>query len=258
MPLLPLHVSFPAGEYRDHRTSPTAGRLVLSTIRRVRALLLVGGWAHPAEQTGPPTAAALASLGFTVDTVTSLYDVTAALADAEYDLLVVHACMFQMLDARYTSAQRATFASTTPAGFRTAVESHLAAGRPLLGMHTAALCFDDWPEWAGLLGATWSWERSNHPPPGPFGVKFTDDAMVNGLHPIEVVDELYRYVTPARGAVVLATATDDAAVTHPVAWRGSSTVARVAYSSLGHDARSLENSGHRALLGRIVAWLLAS
>jgi uncharacterized protein len=223
----------------------------------MRALLLVGGWAHPAEQTGPPTAAALASLGFGVDTVASLHAASCAMADGTFDLLVVHSCMFQMLDARYTAAQRARFASTTPEAFRAAVEQHLAAGRPLLGMHTAALCFDDWPEWAEQLGATWSWERSNHPPPAPFAVSFTIDAVVDGLLPIEVVDELYRYVTPSSSAVVLATATDDGEVTHPVAWRQQSAVARVAYSSLGHDERSLENPGHRALLGRIVDWLMA-
>ncbi len=199
----------------------------------------------------------MASLGFTVDTVTSLDDATTALAGRSFDLLVVHACMFQMLDARYTPDQRAKFALTTPLAFRVAVQRHLADGRPLLGMHTAALCFDDWPEWVSVLGAAWSWERSNHPPPGQFTVIFTDDSVVDGLSPIDVVDELYRYVTPSLGAAVLATATDDASVAHPVAWRNHSTAARVAYSSLGHDQRSLEHPGHRALLGRIVDWLIA-
>jgi uncharacterized protein len=222
----------------------------------MRALVFVGGWAHPAVQTGPPTRDALASLGIACTVVDAFSEATAALRQGSVDLFVVHACRFQMLDARYSSAQRAVHASLTPLDFRQAVLDHIDGGRPLLALHTGALCFDDWPEWTTLIGATWSWERSNHPAPGPFHVAPTAEPSVAGIARFEVVDELYRFVAPADGATIVATATDDAGIDHPVAWLHETGSARVAYNSLGHDARSLNNAGHRLLLKGLVDWLV--
>lgn len=217
----------------------------------LRAVAAVGGWAHPASQTGPALADALAAVG--VD-VTSC-DGSAAAADAlravAPDLLVVHTCRFQMLDARYTAEERSSYAELTPPSFVDAVLAHVGAGRPLLGLHTAPISFDDWDEWPVLLGATWHWDRSNHPPPGPFTVQVAD-----GAEAFTVVDELYRFVTPAVGARVVATAVDAEGIEHPQAWlHRAPSGARVAYSALGHDERSLGNAAHRALLSRIVTWL---
>jgi uncharacterized protein len=232
----------------------TTGRVTLCNIELVRALAFVGGWAHPSAQTGPPTADALASLGIDCLVADTFSAATVALTSGEIDLLVVHACRFQMVDSRYTQAQREEHASLTPPDFREAVVRHLDLGRPMLALHTAALCFDDWPAWSRLVGATWSWERSNHPPPGAFLVEPTNEPSVVGLDRFEVFDELYRFVTPADDARVIARATDDVGIDHPIAWLREAD-ARVAYNALGHDARSLANTGHRALLGRIINWL---
>jgi uncharacterized protein len=225
-------------------------------MRHMRALAFVGGWAHPAAQTGPPLATAMASLGVACEVVESFERATGELQSLAVDLLVIHACRFQMLDARYSPDQRAVHASITPIDFRQAVVAHLADGRPMLALHTASLCFDDWPAWKNLVGAAWSWERSSHPPPAPFVVTPTADPGVDDVHRFEVVDELYRFVIPADSARVVATATDDQAIAHPIAWLHDSGPSRVAYDALGHDHRSLANAGHRALLGRMVEWLV--
>ena len=46
------------------------------------------------------------------------------------------------------------------------IESHLARGGGLLALHTAIICFDDWPGWKDILGGRWQWGRSSHPPYG--------------------------------------------------------------------------------------------
>jgi len=221
-----------------------------------RALVIVGGWAHPAELTGPPTAEALESLGLRVDLVTTMDAGAAVLTSEGTDLLVVHTCRFLMLDARYNEAQRAEFRYHTPGSVRDAITAHVAAGRPVLAMHTAPLCFDDWEDWPRLVGARWDWERSNHPPPGEFRVDPCPTHPVTaGLGPFTIVDELYRFVTPAEGAHVVATAVDADGIEQPLAWLHQVGPARVAYNSLGHDQRSLANAHHRVLLGRLVDWL---
>ena len=221
----------------------------------MRALALVGGWAHPAAQTAPALTEAFGALGIAVECTESLDDAAARL-DAGFDLFVVHACRFQMLDARYSDEQRAAHASRTPPAFRAAVTQYLAARRPLLGLHTAALCFDDWPKWNELLGATWDWSASNHPPPGRFQVDPTVDRIVDGVASFAVVDELYRFVQPIVDAMIVATAVDSGGLRHPIVWRHNEDGTRVAYSALGHDHRSLSNPDHRLLLGRIVDWLV--
>lgn len=214
----------------------------------MNAVALVGGWAHPVEMVGPALAEALGDLGWGVTVVDSTSDAAASVA-AGCDLVVVHCCRFQMLDARYSCDQRAAHAELTPDAWRSALAAHLAAGRPLLGLHTAPISFDDWAEWPNLLGARWNWDRSGHPPPGPFTVDLADGAS------FEVVDELYRFVEPTPGAELLATATDAEGIVQPLVWRHRAGPARVAYDALGHDARSLAHPAHRDLLGRLLAWL---
>ena len=116
-------------------------------------VVIVGGWAHPGEQTGPPLAEALESFGLRSEVVADL-DAAAGLIDAGTDLVVVHACYFQMLDARYNDDQRRAYASLTPEPLRHAIGAHLEAGRPLLAMHTAPISFDDWPQWPGPVSYT--------------------------------------------------------------------------------------------------------
>jgi uncharacterized protein len=223
----------------------------------MQAVALVGGWAHPGVATGPAVRAALESLGVETVVVEGFEDATDRLV-AGVDLFVVHACLFQMTDARYSADHRRQFASTTPPSFRQAVSDHLETGKPLLGLHTASLCFDDWPDWHALLGARWDWQRSNHPPPGPFTVTTTADSIAEDIGSFEVIDELYRFVEPAASSQIVATATDAEGITHPVAWTTMSLVGRAAFSSLGHDDRSLSNSAHRQLLGCLVEWLGAT
>lgn len=215
----------------------------------ITAVAVVGGWAHPAEQTGPALADTLASIGVLATVCDGQYEAGEEIRRRRPDLVVVHTCRFQMLDARYSPSQRDEFAELTNAGFADAVRVHTDRKRPLLGLHTAPISFDDWGQWPLLLGATWHWDRSNHPPPGPLTVQVGADAFT-------VVDELYRFVTPAPGAQVVATAVDAEGIEHPQAWlHRAPSGARVAYSALGHDERSLGNPAHRALLSRIVTWL---
>ena len=87
------------------------------------------------------------------------------------DLLVVNACRFRMLDERYTDEQRDEWATEATPMVRQAIREHLPAGRPLLGLHAASICFDDWPEWADLLGGAWQWEPSGHGPVAPLTLR---------------------------------------------------------------------------------------
>jgi hypothetical protein len=170
----------------------------------VRNVLFTGGWAHDFDTHAPLLAAAIDGAGPDIETTTvDDLDTLAELVGAGVDLVTIYACRFRMLDERYTPEQRAEWAMEIPAATCSALIDHVAAGRPLLAVHTAAVCFDDWPEWSELLGGGWSWERSWHPPPGEMTVRLVGDhAIVTGFEadtsdlPVGAAD------APVDGAIV--------------------------------------------------------
>jgi len=213
------------------------------------AAVLVGGWAHPAEQTGPALHAMLTSLGIEPTIVDHPDALPGALG--HQDLLVIHGCFFQMLDDRYTADQRDEFGYVSTPALRAGIGDWIDAGRPLLAMHTAVLCFDDWDRWPSIVGASWDWTRSHHPPLGPLQVSFGDDPRTAGLREFSVTDERYTDLVLLPDVDVLATAGSDG-VEEPAVWVHRAGSATVVYDALGHDGRSLDHPDHRALLARLL------
>lgn len=217
-----------------------------------RNLIITGGISHPF----PAAAAALASL-LEVHGVASVVteDVEAGLArlDGEaFDLLTVYALRWSMTQHEKYAANRARWAfSLSPEG-RRAIERHLARGGGLLGLHTASICFDDWPEWKSLLGGAWIWGRSSHPPHGPAEVRLDarDHAMLDGLADFTVTDEVYGDLALEPGVVPLAHARAIGGAWQPILWEHRVGAGRVVYDALGHDAASLSHPTHRQILQR--------
>ncbi|MGI9624937.1 MAG: ThuA domain-containing protein [Acidimicrobiales bacterium] len=217
------------------------------------AVALVGGWAHPADQTGPAVTDMLESIGFAPTLVDHPDGLPEVLADQ--DLLVIHGCFFQMLDDRYTPEQREEFSYLSTSRFREAISGWVAAGRPVLAMHTAVLCFDDWDAWPAIAGAQWDWARSYHPPLEEVEVHMADDPRTAGLEGFTVSDERYTNLVLLPDVDVVATASSDGVI-EPAAWIHRAGSAPVVYDALGHDARSLGHSGHRALVAQLLDQVL--
>lgn len=218
----------------------------------VRNLIYTGGWAHPFERTAPVVAGVLESAGVTSQLTDRLSTVRRALDLGTFDLFTVYACRFSMLDARYTDAQRAEFAERIPAGTRNAIEAHARRGGAILALHTATLCFDDWPEWHRLIGGGWVWGQSFHPAVGAVAVEAAHEhPILHDLAAFTVEDEHYRFLHVTADATVLAVAPSDG-VAHPTIWTAGP---RVFVDALGHDERSLRHPAHATVLRRAVRWL---
>ena len=184
-------------------------------------------------------------------------DVEACFAELDAcDVLAVNALRWRMLDDRY-AADRADHAfSPSPAG-REAVHAFLRRGGGLLASHTAPICFDDWPSWGDIVGASWRWGQSSHPPLGPAAVEVRTDAhpVVAGVAAeFEVIDEIYGHMDLASDVDPLAwgTAGDGR---QPVLWAREAGGGRVVYDALGHDERSFAVEAHRQILEQAVRWL---
>lgn len=238
-------------------------------------LVLSGGVGHPFADTSAALADVLAPVlepAGVRTMVADLPDWEDALSDLAHmdgiDLVTVNALRWQMTAPRY-DALRADNAYASTSALREGIVSHLTRGGGLLALHTACICFDDWPQWGDILGASWDWDRSFHPLHGN-QVALKDS--VTGRRST-ITDELYHDLAVHADREVLATATLPeglVAINLPpagpgltgeaqaVMWRRVHGGGRVVVDTLGHDRDSLADATHADALRAAVAWALAS
>lgn len=217
-----------------------------------RQLIITGGWAHPFERTTPFLVNVFRTAGFESVVADDLDAAASLLATSEFDLVTVYACWFGMSDSRYDTV-RSVWARTSPPALRSGIASHLDAGRGILALHTAPICFDDWPEWPKIVGGNWNWERSWHPQPGEMSVEpISEHPILSGIRPFSVVDERYTDldVSPDAAVIAWSVAEDRQAAI----WTHTLGTARVVYDALGHDERSLGHVDHSVVLRRCALW----
>ncbi|MGQ0844140.1 MAG: ThuA domain-containing protein [Sporichthyaceae bacterium] len=226
----------------------------------MRAVVLSGGLTHDFVATTACLRGLLEGADCDVEVHTDVDDAFGALPGAE--LLVVNALRWTMtgpgVPDRYRDLAPQWAASPSPSS-RAALSRHLAGGGGVLGMHTASICFDDWPAWGEVLGGTWEWGRSGHPALGPairvrsVGVH----PLLRGVEPFDVVDEVYGDLNLQPGVTALLEATHPRTPDspQPVLWTREYGGGRVAYDALGHHPPSYEAPAHRAVLRRTINWL---
>lgn len=219
------------------------------------ALIFSGGISHPFTDAAPALGRILEDSGFTPVVSFDLDEVVERLAAEPRALLVVYALRWSMTQHdKYAPDRERWSLSLTPTA-RDAIAGHVAAGGGLLGVHTASICFDDWPHWGDLLGGAWEWGRSHHPPLGPVAARLAaNHPLTRGLEDFAVTDEAYSELDVRPGVAVAATVQAPGGTAQPALWTHHYGDGRVVYDSLGHDAASLNQPTHRQILGRAARW----
>ncbi len=234
------------------------------TTTTVRNLLLAGGLHHPVEAGAPSIVQALSGQGIETDVEEDIEAGCQRLAQGNYQLLTVSALRWAMPEAKY-DAHRARWGLAISQQARSAIAQFLRGGGGLLAMHTAAISFDDWPQWGDIVGSRWIWGQSGHAPYGHIEVRFDaadPHAMGTGLPAFQCQDEVYENMTVAPDVRPLAHARNltgnagQPGAWTPVWWTRRWHGARIVYDALGHDAQSLDHPVHRQLLAQSVAWIL--
>jgi len=221
----------------------------------MRNLILCGGIFHAFEESSNALARELASIGVQSSIECDLHKGIEYLADTRFDLLTVNALRWEMIGEKYDPYREQEAFHITERQ-RTLIRSHVERGGALLALHTASICFSDWPEWSNILGGAWEWGQSWHPAPCAISVSATASSLFQPAA-FEVVDELYTDLKLSRAVDVELVGQCDAVDTpQPVMWRHAYGKGRVVYDSLGHDARSLSQLSHAEVLRSAVAWSL--
>jgi uncharacterized protein len=222
----------------------------------LRNLIITGGVHHPFEAASRTLAELLGEVGFTCEITTDAQSALASLSEGRFDLLTVYTLRWPMREARY-DADRPRWGMEIGASEKAAIEQHLAAGRGVLALHTAAICFGDWPRWREIVGAAWAWGQSSHPPHGPLSVRMTSapHPITQGLSDFEVADEAYSNMDYVPGIEALATVRAPSQDREwPCLWARTVGTARVAYDALGHDSASFSHPTHRRIVQRAARW----
>jgi len=229
----------------------------------VRAVVLSGGLTHDFPATTACLTELLEKAGLEVEVHTGTAGVDSALlALPGAALFVVNALRWSMTGDTTPDRYRdkaAEEGASPSARARDALARHLAAGGGVLGMHTAGICFDDWPGWGDTLGGAWVWGSSSHPPLGP-EVAVTvasSHPIVEGLDDFRIVDEVYSDLDMRPGVEPLLQARrpgDENGRPQPLLWAREHGGGRVVYDALGHHVPSYEVPEHREMVRRAIAW----
>ncbi|MBM3598387.1 MAG: ThuA domain-containing protein [Alphaproteobacteria bacterium] len=227
-----------------------------------RNLLLTGGIGHPFADAAPALATILDSAGIDSEITTDIEDGCARLPSGGFDLVTVYALRWRMLDNEKYAPHRAQWGFSLSSASRQALTDHVTKGGGLFAVHTAALCFDDWPEWRALAGGVWIWGQSFHPPRGDAAARVTDKPhpITSDVVPFDTVDEVYSNLSLAADVVPLMTARagngGPDAKDWPILWARQVGRGRAVYDALGHDRVALEQPTHQRILRRAALWAL--
>lgn len=223
----------------------------------MRAVILNGSgryadpW-HPHAETSEALAELVAEAGFTVHVVDDIDAVVAAIPD-DIALIVVNAGdpHGPMPEGEAGAAPEASVLGAANSALEAAIER----GVGILAMHTAAASLRDYPAFERALGARWVRDHSWHPPIGEAAVHLVGNhAIAEGLEDFAVFDERYTDFRLDDVIEPIAEHEHDG-VRHPLVWAREFGRSRLVYDALGHDARSYESAGHRALLAASLDWL---
>lgn len=229
-------------------------------------LLLSGGPGHDFAAMSAALTAIATDAGFDTTVVTDPADAIDALRARDrrgapnWQLFTVHALRWRMQPERYAD-ERGRFAYTLDDDDAAALDQYVTAGGGLLALHTAVICFDAHPAWHSLVGATWNWELSHHPPVGPTAIGPTaagrQHAITRDTMPFSLVDELYYDLDVDPGVAPLLVGRDGEH-DQPVLWARAHGHGRVVTDVLGHGLESLDDAVHRTVLLRAARWAAGS
>ncbi len=134
---------------------------------------------------------------------------------------------------------------------------YVRGGGNVVALHFACSSFQDWDEYAELLGRVWKKGIGGHGPYGEFTVNIKNDEhpITRGLKDFKTEDELYAKLSGDEEIQVLASAYSDwSEKVEPIVFVKPYGNGRVVHNVLGHGLDAKQNDSYQTLLCRGVEW----
>jgi hypothetical protein len=135
--------------------------------------------------------------------------------------------------------------------------AYVRKGGGLMPLHFACSSYQDWTEYAELIGRVWVKGKAGHGPRSTFTVKVVDKdhPITAGLADFEADDELYAKLDGNAEIHVLATADSDwSKKTEPLLFVKKYGQGNVVHNLLGHDVKARDYPAYATLLVRGAEW----
>ncbi|MFT5219534.1 MAG: hypothetical protein ACI87H_001671 [Gammaproteobacteria bacterium] len=222
----------------------------------MRNLILTGGIRHDFVDNTAAVIELLDNIGISSEQTTDIDCGIERLATTAFDMVTIMALRWRMDGDQKYASLRDEYGYSMPTESRSTLTDFISQGGGLFGLHTACICFDDWAQWRYLLGGSWVWGQSFHPPLGPVSVSHTGPAHVltTDIPAFNAVDEVYAGLDLAPDTVPLLSACASDKTEAPVLWARQIDKGRVVFDALGHNRESLQHDVHGRLLQRCAAW----
>jgi len=224
-----------------------------------RILVLAGGspHAHDFASIGSALVDRIEAAGHLSELSDNPDDAACALIERKFDVLVIAGLWWQMRGEAYDQ-WRDDHQYQTPPSTGAAIAGFVSGGGGVVALHTAPVCFDDWPQWGDILGASWNWDSSSHPPYGMVRATVAaEHPIVAGIgSSIELHDEIYGGLDLRGDMTVLATARrHDGDPDQPVLWTRRYGQGRVVFNGFGHNADSIHHHQNGRIIDQSIAWV---
>lgn len=143
------------------------------------------------------------------------------------------------------------------------LRDYVTSGRPVLGFHGGIASFDDWPEFATLLGFQWHWSITTHGPRQRYDVYPVEreHPVMQGVEDFRLLDENYHHIQLLPGIKYETLARMNCGdfqlpmvMTCPPGRLSGAGLA--GYFALGHDMVALEHPMCERIFWNLCHWIM--
>jgi hypothetical protein len=227
----------------------------------MKNLILTGGIFHPFKESSLALEKILIKEGIESEITEDIEFGLKKIEEGDYDLMTVYALRWSMKKGTKYKPYRDQWEFNISASGRKSIHKFLEKGGGILGLHTAAICFDEWKDWISILGAKWIWGKSGHL---PFGIVNTrtetiKHPIINNINAFNLEDEVFANLKMAKNITPLMSArVEGQDKWHPVLWARNFSNGRIVYDALGHDAKSINHPEHAKIIRRSANWAIGN
>ena len=227
----------------------------------MRNLILTGGIFHPFKESSRALQKILKKEGFESEITEDIESGLKNVDEGDYNLLTVYALRWSMKNGSKYEPYRDQWEYNISASGKKYIQKFLEKGGGILGLHTAAICFDQWEDWISILGGKWIWGKSGHL---PFGIvntraETTNHPITNNVTPFNLEDEVFEDLKTTKDITPLLSAkVEGQDKWHPVLWARNFSNGRIVYDALGHNAKSLNHPEHAKIIRRSANWAIGN